>query len=101
MSAVNQVEHAAGLAYRDVVPAGDPRGVVLAVHGWPQSSYSWRPLLAAVAEAGWRGVAPDLLGFGDSPADPPHTWERHAESIEAFRTELGLERVALVMHDWG
>jgi haloalkane dehalogenase len=101
MSALNQVEHAAGLAYREVVPAGDPRGVVLAVHGWPQSSYSWRPLLAAVAEAGWRGVAPDLLGFGDSPTDPPHTWERQVEALERLHAALGLGPVVLVVHDWG
>src|SRR5215212_6277374 len=101
MSAVNQVEHAAGLAYRDVVPAGDPRGVVLAVHGWPQSSYSWRPLLATVAEAGWRGVAPDLLGFGDSPTDPPHTWERQVEALERLHGALDLGPVVLVVHDWG
>ncbi|HEV8153724.1 MAG TPA: alpha/beta fold hydrolase [Solirubrobacteraceae bacterium] len=101
MSAINQVDHAAGLAYREVVPAGEPRGVVMSVHGWPQSSYSWRPLLAAVGEAGWRGVAPDLLGFGDSPADPPHTWERQVEALERLHGALGLGPVVLVVHDWG
>ena len=70
------------MAYRETSPSGEPRGTVLAVHGWPQSSYSWRTLLTAVAEAGWRGVAPDLLGFGDSPTDPPHTWERQVEALE-------------------
>jgi haloalkane dehalogenase len=54
-----------------------------------------------LAGAGLRAVAPDLAGFGDSPPDPPGTWERHVESIEEFRSELGLERVALVVHDWG
>ena len=95
MSPVNQVEHAAGLAYREAVPAGEQQGVVLAVHGWPQSSYSWRPLLAAVAEAGWRGVAPDLQGFGDSPSDSPHTWERQVEALERLctaRSTLGPRR---------
>jgi len=61
----------------------------------------WRHVMPALAERGWRSLAPDLLGFGDSPSDPPHTWERHVQSIEEFRRSLGLEQVALVVHDWG
>jgi haloalkane dehalogenase len=75
--------------------------VALLLHGYPESSYMWRHVMPALAERGWRSLAPDLLGFGDSPSDPPHTWERHVESIEEFRNELGLDRVALVTHDWG
>jgi haloalkane dehalogenase len=55
-----------------------------------------------VAEAGWRGVAPDLPGFGDSPAgSAPGTWEEHMASLERFRGALGLDGVVLVTHDWG
>jgi haloalkane dehalogenase len=57
--------------------------------------------MPAVAEAGWRAVAPDFAGFGDSPPDPPGTWERHVEALEEFRRERGIERCVLVMHDWG
>jgi len=87
------------LAYREDGPPGGP--VALLLHGYPESSYMWRHLMPALAERGWRSMAPDLLGFGGSPSDPPHTWERHVESTEAFRRRLGLERVALVVHDWG
>ena len=55
----------------------------------------WRYVLAALADAGRRAIAPDLPGFGDSPPDPPGTWERQIEAVERFRRELGLERVAL------
>jgi haloalkane dehalogenase len=61
----------------------------------------WRGLMPALADAGWRAVAPDLAGFGDSEADPPGTWERHVESVERFRGELGVERCVPVVHDWG
>ena len=61
----------------------------------------WRELLTAAAEAGHRGYAPDMPGSGDSPADPPATWERLVEAVEAFVAELGLEPVVLVAHDWG
>src|SRR4051794_28570164 len=90
---------AAGLAYRAAGPDDGP--AALLVHGYPESSYMWRGVLPALGEAGWRAVAPDLAGFGDSPADPPGTWERHVESLERLRSELGLERVLLVVHDWG
>jgi pimeloyl-ACP methyl ester carboxylesterase len=92
---------AGGLAYREAVPEGPSRGDVLLLHGYPESSFMWREAMDAAARAGWRAVAPDLAGFGDSPADPPGTWERHVDAVERFRTELGLERVALVVHDWG
>jgi haloalkane dehalogenase len=93
------VKQAAGLAYRETGAGGSP--VALLLHGYPESSYMWRGLLPAIAEAGWRAVAPDLAGFGDSPANPPGTWERHVEALERFRRELRLDRVALAVHDWG
>ena len=88
------------MAYRE---AGDPAApAVLFVHGYPESSYMWRHALAAVAEAGWHGIAPDLPGYGDSPAgSAPGTWEEHMASLESFRSELGLDGVVLVTHDWG
>jgi haloalkane dehalogenase len=92
------LQRAAGLAYRE---QGRGERVVLLVHGYPESSHMWRHALAAVADAGWRGLAPDLPGFGDSPVDRPGTWERQMEALDRFVTELGLPPVALVTHDWG
>lgn len=92
---------AGGLAYRQAGPDASSRGDVLLLHGYPESSFMWRAALDIAAQAGWRAVAPDLAGFGDSPADPPGTWERHVDAVERFRTELGMEQVALVVHDWG
>src|SRR5215212_7986664 len=79
---------AAGLSYRESGPADGP--VALLLHGYPESSFMWAGVMPAVAEAGWRAVAPDLAGFGDSPPEPPGTWERHVESLERFRRELGM-----------
>ena len=87
------------LAHREDGPAGGP--LALLVHGYPESSYMWHQLMPALADAGWRSLAPDLAGFGDSEPDPPGTWERHVESIERFRSEQGVERCVLVVHDWG
>ena len=90
---------AAGLSYRECGTADGP--VVLFLHGYPQSSFMWTDVMPAVADAGWRAVAPDFAGYGDSEPDPPATWERHMESLERFRTELGIETCVLVVHDWG
>jgi haloalkane dehalogenase len=87
------------LARREEGAADGP--AALLIHGYPESSYQWRHLMPVLAEGGWRAVAPDLAGFGDSPPDPPGTWERHRESIERFHEELGLGEVVLVVHDWG
>ena len=38
--------------------------LVIFVHGWPESWYSWRHQLPAVAAAGYRAVAPDMRGYG-------------------------------------
>lgn len=93
---------AAGLAYREAGAKTDPP--VLLVHGYPESSYMWHQTLGALAEAGWRAVAPDLAGYGDSEPGAgagSGTWERHVETLGRFVEELGLGPVALVTHDWG
>jgi len=100
---VSEVHRAGDIAYREAAPADWEAGgpAALLVHGWPESSYMWREALAPLAQAGYRAIAPDLPGYGDSPADPPGTWERHTEALERFRRSLRLERLALVLHDWG
>ena len=71
---------------------------VLWLHGVPDSSGLWLDFLA---QAG--GIAPDLPGFGRSGkrADFPYSIEGYADFLEAFCDHLGLDRIRLVMHDWG
>jgi haloalkane dehalogenase len=90
------------IAYRETLPDREQEAVpVLLLHGFPESSYMWRHLMSAIAASGRRAIAPDLPGYGDSPPDPPGTWEHHVDAVERFRRGLGLDRVALVVHDWG
>jgi pimeloyl-ACP methyl ester carboxylesterase len=78
-------------------PAGDP-APILYVHGVPTGSWEWLPFLARAG-----GVAPDLPGFGKSakPADFDYSIEGYGRFIEAFCDQTGLERLSLVVHDWG
>jgi haloalkane dehalogenase len=89
------------LVYREALPLEEPKGTVLCLHGYPESSYMWRTLLESVADAGWQAVAPDLPGYGDSPYGGSGTWAAHVEAVDAFHREQELGEVVLVVHDWG
>ena len=96
------LKQAAGLSFREAVPPGDEGAApVVFVHGYPQSSRLWGPLMEALAAAGRRSVAPDLFCMGDSDDPGPATYERNLEAFTAFMDELDLGRVAVVVHDWG
>jgi pimeloyl-ACP methyl ester carboxylesterase len=83
--------------------AGSGPAVVLC-HGFPELAYSWRHQLAALAEAGFRAIAPDQRGYGASGAP---------DAIEAYDLEhlcgdlvqlldaLEIERAVFAGHDWG
>jgi haloalkane dehalogenase len=98
---MSAVARAGGLAYRAAGREDAP--AVLLVHGYPESSYMWHHALEALARAGWRALAPDLAGYGDSePGEPGSgSWECHVEGLGRFVRELDLGPVALVTHDWG
>jgi haloalkane dehalogenase len=89
------------LVYRESLPVEAPKGTVLCLHGYPESSYMWRHLLETVADAGWQAVAPDLPGYGDSPYAGSGTWQTHVDAVDAFHREQELGEVVLVVHDWG
>jgi pimeloyl-ACP methyl ester carboxylesterase len=76
--------------------AGD--APILYLHGVPAAGWHWEPFLARTG-----GIAPDLPGFGQSgkPGDFDYTIAGYDRFIESFCDELGLERLTLVLHDWG
>jgi len=74
------------------------------LHGWPESWYSWRHQLPAVAAAGYRTVAPDMRGYGGSDKPPDvEAYDIHhlTGDVVGILDALG-ERTAVVAgHDWG
>ncbi|MGW5119507.1 alpha/beta fold hydrolase [Streptomyces noursei] len=78
--------------------------LVLLVHGFPESWYSWRHQLPALAAAGYRAVALDVRGYGRSsrPAAPDayRMLDLVADNVALVRA-LGEERAVVVGHDWG
>jgi pimeloyl-ACP methyl ester carboxylesterase len=86
----------------DAGPAGAPEAVVF-VHGNPGSADDWEPLATAAGAAGVRAVAFDLPDFGETVAPPgfEHTVPGYAAFVAQALEELGIERVHLVIHDFG
>ncbi len=75
---------------------------LLFLHGNPTSSYLWRNIIPYALEAGYRAVAPDLIGMGDSgKPDIAYSFGDHSAYLEAFIEELELEGFIPVVHDWG
>ena len=78
--------------------------LVVMCHGWPELWYSWRHQLPAVAAAGFRAVAPDMRGFGETeaPADVnDYTIMHTVGDIVALVSALGEKKAIIVGHDWG
>jgi len=83
-----------------------PRGAtpVLMLHGEPSWSYLYRRMIAIVAAAGHRVVAPDLVGFGrsDKPAArEDYSYQRHVDWMRGVIEALDLTGITLVAQDWG
>ena len=77
---------------------------VLLLHGFPDSSKLWRHQIPALVQAGFRAVAPDLRGFGQS--DMPPGVENYAlpvilQDVLGILNELQIDRAHVVAHDWG
>jgi pimeloyl-ACP methyl ester carboxylesterase len=86
-----------------MVEAGDGP-LVLLVHGFPESWYSWRHQLGPLAAAGYRAVAIDVRGYGRSSKPAPIDAYRMICKVGdnvALVKALGEERAVIVGHDWG
>ncbi len=78
--------------------------LVLLCHGWPESWYSWRHQLEALAAAGYHAVAPDMRGYGrtDKPLDiDQYTLLHLVGDMVGAVSALGRTEAAIVGHDWG
>lgn len=82
----------------------DAQETVLMLHGEPSWSYLYRKMIPVVAGAGYRVIAPDLIGFGksDKIVEPEaYSYQSHIGWLTDFINALGLQRITLVCQDWG
>lgn len=88
--------------YIDEGPRDAP--VVLMMHGEPSWSYLYRHMIGPVVKAGYRVIAPDLIGFGksDKPAAKrDYSYARHVAWMRSWLEQLDLRNITLTCQDWG
>ncbi len=83
--------------------AGTNRGLVLLLHGFPDTPHTFRHQLRSLAEAGYRAVAPTMRGYetGSQPADGDYSLPSLAADAVGWIDDLGAPTAHLVGHDWG
>jgi len=84
--------------------AGDAGPLVLLAHGWPESWYSWRHQLNGLAAAGYRVVAPDMRGYGETDAPPDiedYNMNQLTGDMVGILDALDEPTATMIGHDWG
>ena len=77
---------------------------VILVHGFPELAFSWRHQLPALAKAGFRAIAPDMRGYGQTDAPggvDAYRMQNLIGDLQGLMDALDLERATFVGHDWG
>ena len=98
---IREIE-ANGLTFR-AREHGDGSPVVL-LHGFPETSRMWEPLMERLAEEGFHCLAPDQRGYspGARPADSAeYTYDHFVADLFGLMDAMGWERAHLIGHDWG
>jgi pimeloyl-ACP methyl ester carboxylesterase len=93
----NDLEHA-------YLACGEGGPLALCLHGFPDSAWTWRHLLPALADAGYRAVAPWLRGYAPTGLDPEGRYQNGAAVADAVALHEALggdERAVIIGHDWG
>ena len=77
---------------------------VLMLHGEPSWSYLYRKMIPHLTAAGYRALAPDLIGFGKSDklaSTKAYSYQRHVDWLWAWVQQMNLDNITLVCQDWG
>ena len=108
MAETRTIETTSGLRFDASIDGPETGALVLLLHGFPQSRYSWRAQLPALAAAGFFAVAPDQRGYSPNARPDPADLSRYVydqligDVIEiAAALGRGARRFHLVGHDWG
>ncbi|CAN1814593.1 Epoxide hydrolase A [Linum perenne] len=87
-----------------VASIGTGQSTILFLHGFPDLWYTWRHQMLSLSSKGFRCIAPDLRGYGDSDVPPgadKYTAFHVVGDLVGLLDSLGIEKVMLVGHDWG
>jgi len=94
------------LHYVELGPTTGPP--VLLLHGWPEFWYGWRKQMPVLANAGFRAIAVDMRGFGQTEVPAPlrlqpaaYTFKAMCEDLSQLLDIVHLDKAVFVGHDWG
>jgi pimeloyl-ACP methyl ester carboxylesterase len=90
-----------GIRFHALAAGPDGGPLVLLLHGFPELGRSWRHQLPALAAAGYRAIAPDLRGYGDTELRGPYGVGTLVRDVTELVAALGRGRAVVVGHDWG
>lgn len=99
---VGDSEQSLMMHYVDYGHEGAP--VILMLHGQPSWSYLYRKMICQAEGAGFRVLAPDLIGFGKSDkfdSQEPYTYAHHLQWLERFLDVVKIDQIRLICQDWG
>lgn len=100
----NYIEIESGLQMHYVDDGSREGEIVLLLHGEPSWSYLYRKMIPILADAGFRVIAPDLIGFGksDKPSEQrDYSYKKHVDWVKTLITSLNLTGINLFCQDWG
>ena len=101
----HDVVYAGGDKKIHYLAAGPVQGpLILFIHGWPATSITWKAQLDTFASLGFRAIAPDMPGYGDSTARrviEDYSQEALVEGMMALLADTGRDAAVWVGHDWG
>lgn len=98
-----EIEDGMKVHYVDEGPQ-DAKETILLMHGEPSWSYLYRHMIPSLVAAGYRCIAPDLIGFGKSskPTEQAdYSYARHITWMQNFLDQLGTKAMTLFCQDWG
>ena len=78
--------------------------VILMLHGEPSWSYLYRKMIPLFVKAGYRAIAPDLIGFGKSDKlvrKEEYSYKLHVDLVTQFVKQLKSKNITLICQDWG
>ena len=99
----SEIVRANGIDF-NVAVAGTGERLALCLHGFPESSFSWRYQMPLLEKLGYRVWAPDLRGYGLSSRPPgidAYAMEILEEDVAALIEASGAKEIVLIGHDWG
>ena len=78
--------------------------IIFLLHGEPAWSYLFRKMIPTLTDAGYRVIAPDMIGFGKSDkyiSTDMYTHQMHVDTMLELVTRLDLQNITAHVHDWG